>query len=302
MKQVTINEMQSKVLKMYHTTFGRTPLKQRLNDIQNKTMNVCRYAGLANLRDEAGDLLSSLLMLMNENGWLASDVLDENLAKIKRRMTQYQGMSRRKSVAILGGSFNPIHIGHMQVAKLVLDTSDIFDEIWLTPCANHVFHKALAPAEHRLIMCQLASMDDGRIKVFDYEIKNNLRGDTYGMVKRLLKTDTAKNEVDFSFVIGLDNANCFDKWINYKELEGLIRFVVVPRAGEKKKHSVNWYMKPPHIYLKPDRPLIDLSSTTVRMNLQGYWNMNDNANYFLEKQLHPDVYAYIREHKLYKPK
>lgn len=300
--QVTINSMQGKVLRTYHAAFGRTPFQRRLDDILKKAVELHRHYSITNVRDKAGDLLSSLLMLMNENGWIASDVLDENLTKIERRMLQYKGLVKKKSVAIFGGSFSPPHLGHIQVAKLVLDTSDTFDEVWLTPCASHVFQKDLSPVEHRLEMCRLASKDDGRIKVFDFEIRNNLRGDSYSMVKRLFRTYMAKNECTFSLVIGLDNANCFDKWINHKKLEKMIRFIVVPRAGEKRKRGVNWYLKPPHIFLQPDRPLTDLSSTTVRMNLHGYWNCNRNAHWFLERQLHPDVYDYIKENGLYKPK
>lgn len=63
---------------------------------------------------------------------------------------------------------------------------------------------------------------DKRMKAFDFEIVNKLGGETYHTIKRLLDSSLV-DEYDFSLVIGMDNANTFDKWYNYKELERLIR-------------------------------------------------------------------------------
>jgi nicotinate-nucleotide adenylyltransferase len=303
-KDSLVREAQVQVLQTYLNVFGRTPLQQRLDDILGEAVELSRYTDLANMREEAGDLLSSLLQLINENGWSAADLLNENLTKIYRRKTQYRGLGRKLKVAILGGAFNPVTMGHIEVAKFVLDTSQLFDEVWLAPCYAHMFNKKLESPEHRLAMCNIAATLDGRIKVLDFELKNKLRGETYNLVKRLLDTPIGKNECDFSMIIGLDNANIFDQWVNYRELERMIRFVVVPRTGEKRNRKVDWYLKSPHVFLEPEKPLIEMSSTDIRQALA--YNCRDprysaQARELLSKGLAPKVLEYIQEHNLYLP-
>jgi nicotinate (nicotinamide) nucleotide adenylyltransferase len=167
--------------------------------------------------------------------------------------------------------------------------------------------KNMVSAEHRLAMCELAAEVDGRIKVFDYEIKHQLAGETYQLVKRLLAEDFAKDRYDFSIVIGMDNANTFDRWVNYKDLERMMRFVIVPRSGYKMEPGVNWYLSPPHIYLastdrsETDQKIMEVSSTEVRM----LWTSSNipSAEYVskkLAKILDDKVRNYMRENKLYK--
>ena len=55
-------------------------------------------------------------------------------------------------VALIGGSFNPPHVGHLLAAHFVRATEPV-DEVWLVPADEHPFGKPLAPFEHRLRMC-----------------------------------------------------------------------------------------------------------------------------------------------------
>jgi nicotinate-nucleotide adenylyltransferase len=152
-------------------------------------------------------------------------------------------------------------------------------------------------------MCRLATAHDRRIKVFDYEIKHKLGGETYNLVKKLMSEDFAKDQYDFSTVIGMDNANSFDKWVNYKDLEKMMRFVVVPRTGIKIEHKSNWYLKPPHMFLVPEKQLPEISSTNIRDNFEIMWReghvSSGMAYQFIKKHLNGDVFDYIRENKLY---
>jgi nicotinate-nucleotide adenylyltransferase len=263
-----MKKTQDKVNKTFVETFGNTPLAQRLDDIFGEALELRRFVSLKNIKEEAGDLLASTLQLCNECGWDADDLVQATLDKIKYRESQYKSLGRKTNVALLGGAFNPPTKGHIQLAKYVLDTSKTFDEVWLTPCYKHMYNKELASSEDRLAMCELAAAEDGRIKVFDYEIKNELAGETYQLVKRLLDEDFAKDRYDFSIIVGMDNANTFDKWVNYEFLEKMIRFVVVPRKGVEQDRKVTWYLKPPHIYLgSPDTEIMEISSTKVRESI-----------------------------------
>ena len=260
----SIENLQDDVRSKFVALFGRTPLRERLDDILREAIELNRFTDMSNLREEVGDLLSTTIQLCNENGWNIDDVVKETLIKIDGRKLQYLSLGRKINVAVLGGAFDPITTGHVKLAQFVLNSSKTFDEVWIMPCFNHMYNKSMASAYDRLEMCKLAVAIDGRIQVSDYEIKNALRGETYHLVKRLLNEDYAKNRYDFSFIIGLDNANTFNKWVNYEELERMCRFVVVPRKGIVRDESVNWYLKPPHIYLSPDNDIPEISSTEIR--------------------------------------
>ncbi|MBN2533582.1 MAG: nicotinate (nicotinamide) nucleotide adenylyltransferase [Spirochaetales bacterium] len=196
-------------------------------------------------------------------------------------------------VAILGGAFNPVTRGHIQVALFVLEAAALFHEVWLMPCFKHIYNKKMTEAGHRLAMCELAAAKHARIKVSDYEIKKKFDRGTYYLMKELLDEDFVQNRYDFSLIIGQDNANTFDYWVEHDALKNLLRFVIVPRQGVDADPSVDWYLQSPHIYLAADRPVIKVSSTQVRELLK-------ESNYSeAEGLLDPDVLEYIKAHDLY---
>ena len=244
--------------------------------------------------EETGDLISSLIQLCNEYGWNLDEVVDGTIKKIDRRKEQYKALGRRTDVAILGGAFDPIHNGHIQLAQHVLNNSGIIEQVWLMPPYAHMYGKKMAPPEDRLNMCKLAAEKDRRISAFDYEIENKLAGETYFFFKKLLADKRYTDQYEFSMIIGLDNANTFHKWVNYKYLEKMVRFIVVPRKGVVRDPDVNWYLKAPHIFMKEEADIMEVSSTQVREMLK-----NDDPN--INKMLDPKVIKYIKEHGLYIP-
>lgn len=307
-----MSDLQKAVKAVFYENFGRTPLRQRVDDIMGETLELVRFTDLANLKEELGDLMASCIQMANENGWDYEELVAATLTKIERRRKQYGSLGRKTKVAILGGAFDPIHIGHIRVAQFVLNTSKTFDEVWLVPCYQHLYGKKMVSSDHRLEMCKIASSVDGRINVFNYEIKNKLAGETYHFVKQLLEEQYAKDEYDFSMIIGQDNANTFDKWVNYEDLERMIRFIVVPRHGVDVNPASDWYFKPPHIYLEPDSTLVEVSSTAVREMLAKWWDTADTeqrdhltekvhveTNDWLNKQVDPNVLEYIERNNLY---
>ncbi len=256
-------KLQERVGYAFKETFGRTSLRARLQDILNEAIELNRWTDLKNLQEESGDLACSLLAFFHESGLDLEEAVCRTLDKIEQRKQQYKALGRKMKIALLGGAFDPPTLGHIAVAKFVLDSSGEFDEVWLTPCFSHMFNKQMSDPDHRLAMLECVTQDDGRIKVFDYEIENKLGGETYHFLKSLMDSEYAEKH-EFSCIIGMDNANNFDKWVNFEELERLVRFVVVPRVGDEPNASVDWYLKSPHIFLQPDTPLPDTASSTIR--------------------------------------
>ena len=293
-----MKELQEKVNKAFKDAFGYSPLTERLEDIQREFFELMRWTDMRNLKEEAGDLLTSLIQLFNENGWDAEQAVTDCLVKIARRKEQYQSLGRKLKVALYGGSFNPITKGHIQVAQFVLDTSRAFDEVWLVPCYKHMYNKQLVDASHRLKMCEIAYKVDGRIKVFDFEIMYELGGETYNFVKRLVQSEFM-DWVNFSYIIGQDNANTFADWVNSEHLMRMMTFVVVPRCGIEPAHGVDWYLKPPHIFLNSEgkEPTdIEISSTAASLFLADP-RLRQGKDAL--KYLDPLVRQYIIENELY---
>jgi nicotinate-nucleotide adenylyltransferase len=286
-------KVSSEIDRVFTEAFGRTPLRERLDDIVTQALSIVRYTDLKNLREESADLLCSLLQLFNECGWNPQDLVQTTLSKIASRRLQYASLGRKTVVALYGGAFNPVTVGHIGVARFVLNASRLFDEVWLMPCYEHMGGKSMASPEHRLEMCRLAAQTDGRIKVFDYEIKNQLRGETYFLTKRLLEEDFVKNQFDLSLIIGLDNANSLPQWPNSAELERLIRFVIVPRKGVESAPGQKWYLKPPHVFLQDENPVVEISSTEVRRLVQA---RDERVHRFLDQA----VLEYIETNALYR--
>lgn len=292
-------ELQAQVNERFTACFGRTPLKQRLDDIFGEAIELSRYTDMKNLKEEAGDLLSSLLQLATECEWDPEELVANTLAKIEARKLQYLTLGRKTKVVIFGGAFDPITLGHVRTAQAVLNGAHEFDEAWLTPVYGHMNGKNMSPPEQRLAMCELAAKCDGRIKVFDYEVENKLAGDTYQFAKRLLDEPFAKDQYDFSLCIGQDNANSFDTWVRSDILRDMIRFVVVPRPGVPFDPTAQWYLKPPHIYLAPDKTQLEISSTEVRQAIRSLPNTDPVHIKELQDVMDPAVLNYIRENNLY---
>ncbi len=291
--KVGLKELQDRNYELFQKMFGRTPLTERIDDIQREADEVGRFLDINHLREEYGDLLCSVLAGISEMGEDATNVIAMAHKKIKRREQQYKSLGRKTKVAILGGAFDPVTKGHIETAQLVLDATGKFDEVWLMPCYQHLFGKEMTSPEQRFKMVEMAVAVDGRIKSFDYEIRHMLKGETLNCVNRILD-DPEYDNYQFSFIMGADNAMTTNKWVGWEELERRIPFVVVPRAEEDLNiTSSSWFLKEPHMLVDADAP-IDCSSTVVRDAL------GDMRVEEAEALLDEKVFDYIIRNQIYK--
>lgn len=126
------------------------------------------------------------------------------------------------NIALLGGAFNPPHLGHLQITQQVLDFTDT-DEVWFLPNYAQSPPKPVAPAEDRLHMTKLLWLP--RTQVSTIEIDNKLGGETIDILPFLPK------EHSFSFIIGSDQLPTFHLWRDWQKLLTALPFFVFPRYG-----------------------------------------------------------------------
>lgn len=299
--------LQKEVGKLYKQAFGRTPLVKRLEYIRDEALELAHAPDMKAMKDEAGDLLSCLLAFMEEMDLSAEDILQANLDKIFRRFEsgQYSALGRKTQVCLIGGAFDPPHIGHYKFAEFLLSVRT-FDEVWFVPAFKHMHGKEMTDASHRLEMLKLMTKNNGRIKVFDYEIRHKLAGETYHFLNRLLNDPEYSDQYSFSYAIGLDNANHFDQWVNYELLKNLIPFVVVARKGVKPDPEVDWYREGPHKFFAAEVDIPCISSSEIRDALLNP-AIYEAHDYHIELEdmrlnsLGEEVYKYIIDNNLYQP-
>ena len=108
-----------------------------------------------------------------------------------------------KRIGILGGTFNPLHIGHLAMAEAAQDRMGL-DRVIFVPCAEppHKRTRRLAPAEHRLAMLQAAIGDNNRFEVLDLELQRGGRSYT---IQTILDLRRDWPDDDLFFIIGDDS-------------------------------------------------------------------------------------------------
>ena len=186
-------------------------------------------------------------------------------------------------IGILGGTFNPIHIGHLILAeeareKLNLDKI-IFVPTFLPP---HKDNSDIVPARDRLAMVKLAIKGNRYFSVSDIEIKRDGRSYTIDTLKEFKKK---YGQDELYFIIGSDLLKYLDEWKDLDEINKLVKFVVVTRPGYPLE-KIPSYIKTMAIRA------VDVSAFEIRKCIK------DNKSF---GYLVPDsVYSYIINKKLYK--
>ena len=129
------------------------------------------------------------------------------------------------NVAIFGGRFDPIHNGHLTVAKEILKSGKA-DEVWMSIENQHQWRPIVASAECRIEMMHLAIQSECNIKIDTTPIELGGLTETI-TVMREIRSKSPENT--YFFVCGSDQP--FSKWTHWEELEKEVTFLIVPRKG-----------------------------------------------------------------------
>lgn len=183
-----------------------------------------------------------------------------------------------KKVGIFGGSFNPIHIGHLALANYLCEFSHL-DEVWFMVSPQNPLKRndKLWDDELRLELAHLATEDYPKFKVCDIEFQ--LPRPSY-TIHTLNALKEAYPGHEFTLLIGADNWKLFPHWKASDEIIAHHKVLVYPRPG----YEIDENELPPSVSLV-HTPLLEVSSTFIRESIEA----QKDVRYFL----HPKVWERI---------
>lgn len=197
------------------------------------------------------------------------------------------GMKKR-SIGILGGTFDPIHLGHLIMAETAREAMGL-DEVWFVPAfrAPHKPQPPVASADQRLEMVRLATRKHPRFRVEDIELRHGGTSFTVDTMRRLVRRHPA---VEFHFIVGADMAETLHTWHRAEELLELVRFIALRRPGSDCDPD-RWPEMVRRRVNVVDAPLIGISSSDIRRRAAE----GKSVRYLVPD----DIYDYIKENRIY---
>ena len=198
-------------------------------------------------------------------------------------------------IGIFGGTFNPIHLGHIRLGQLVLDEIKL-DKILFIPdnTPPHKSNKELASGTDRLEMINISLKDHKNMESSDIELKREGKSYTYETLLELKK----QNPNDELFLLtGADMFLTLDKWREPETIFKSANIIGVPRVNsdfEKMEEYAENVIKPmgAKVFMLSQTVFDTASSTYVRENIEDYQKIKD--------MITPEVYRYIKEKGLYR--
>lgn len=197
------------------------------------------------------------------------------------------------NVGILGGTFDPVHNGHLVIAEVARERLN-FNEVLFIP-AGHPWLKverSITPARHRLQMLRLALDDRPYFRISEMEIERPGPTYTIDTINALKKRLNAEDEL--FFILGQDTLMQLPQWYEAQNLIRLCYLVAAPRPGVKKPDLKALEVELPGItqrVMLMKEPLVAISATDIRERA---------ARGLSVRHLVPEpVNRYIKEHRLY---
>jgi len=195
----------------------------------------------------------------------------------------------KKKYGIMGGTFDPIHMGHLFIAQSAMTELNLDKVIFVpTGISPHKIEKDISSPIDRYIMTAMAINSNESFHVSPIEINKNSPSYTIETVKDLLSIE--KN-VDFYFITGADSFISLETWKDFEDLFKIITFVVVTRPGssnEELDQKIIFFMEKYGAKVeKVVVPSLEISSTDIRNRVS-----NGKTIRYL---VHDDVEKYINK-------
>jgi nicotinate-nucleotide adenylyltransferase len=172
--------------------------------------------------------------------------------------------------AIFGGTFDPIHIGHIHIAYEALYNLNL-DKIIFMPAGNppHKTNKLITDAKIRYQLVKNAIENENHFEISDYEINKKENSYTYETNEFFSELDS---NIEWYFLIGADSLMELNKWKNVDRILNSCKLIVYNRAGFTKeemlmqKYYIEQKFNKKIVFL--DMPILDISSTNIRNNIK----------------------------------
>ena len=206
-------------------------------------------------------------------------------------------------IGLFGGSFDPIHYGHLRAAIESYQHLELSKIIFI-PCYQHAFAKPLqATAIQRLQMLKLAIAEHSFFSLDERELR---RQGTSFMIDTLIQLASENRRQKFALIIGLDTFLGLSKWKQWQQLLNYASIIVLHRPGYTitQNHQMYPYLKQHHCINKKtfrqqhsnsilllSTPLLQISSSYIRQQIKAI----QNPYYLLPKA----VIDYIRQERIY---
>ena len=202
-----------------------------------------------------------------------------------RRESVVRRTPEMPGTALFGGTFDPIHNAHLEIARAAADRFDLA-KILFVPAANppHKPGGVLAPWEDRVCMAEMACAVDPRFEVSRIEAPSDNSTRSYSI-------DTIeKLHMPLSFLIGADAFREIRTWHRWRDLVAAVQFIVVTRP-DSNQSGASWDIPPGAIVHELTGLDLPVSSSEVRRQV---------IEYSAQVPVPEAVLAYIREHGLYR--
>jgi nicotinate-nucleotide adenylyltransferase len=211
-----------------------------------------------------------------------------------------------KSIGLFGGTFNPIHLGHLRGAEEIREAFDLQEVIFI-PAAipPHKVAKEVIEAKHRLEMVRLATATNPFFSTTDIELSRPEKSYSIDTIRYF-----RERHPDLFFILGGDAFVEIETWKEFQNLFSLCNFIVMTRPGFQRTLSTSplpkalipvfrydqeikgWIHTSGHILYFKEITVLDISSTKVRELIE----RGESARYLVPGE----VEAYIQKNRLYK--
>ena len=194
------------------------------------------------------------------------------------------GSGRRARVGIMGGTFDPIHHGHLVAASEVQQNYDL-DEVIFVPTGQPWMKAGVSAGEYRYEMTVIATASNPRFTVSRVDLERN--GPTY-TIDTLREIRAQRPDAELYFISGADAIAQIMEWKDHEELWKLAKFVAVSRPG----HALSIRGLPEHSVSSMEVPALAISSSDCRDRV--------NRGYPVWYLVPDGVVQYISKHHLYR--
>ena len=200
-----------------------------------------------------------------------------------------------ETIAIFGGTFDPVHNGHVAIATSILDKK-LADKVVILPSFTppHKQNRIITDFEHRMVMLKIAFKDYENIEISDLEYQLQLeKSYTFEVMKQVEKVYDNKK---LKLIIGGDSLKNIHTWYKAQELVNKYEIITYPRSGEELNfNDLEKVLTPKEIENLQkniiNAPFFEISSTILKKKLANH----ENTSIFIKSE----VLEYIKANNLY---